>query len=107
MNLLETSVQVLGDLYCGREMIVRPVGGANRPDMASGMDAQFVNRVLDIFCGMPSDAIAEAMERTVSQYREEVKNAPEGVVFGKCYGEGLRPKKVYLEMMETVLSRFA
>jgi len=108
MNLLETSVQVLGDIYCGREMIIGPVGrGANRPDMSSGMDAQFVNRVLDIFCGMPSDAIAEAMERTVSQYREEVKNAPEGVPFGKCYGEGLKPKKVYLEMVEAVLSGFA
>lgn len=107
MNLLETSAQVLGDIYCGREMIMGPVGrGGNRPDMASGMDAQLVNGVLDLFCGKPSDAVAEAIERTVSQYREEVKNAPEGVPFGKCYGRGLRPKKVYSRMVEDILSGF-
>jgi|Deesub1362A_J573_1020465.scaffolds.fasta_scaffold00261_49 methylamine--corrinoid protein Co-methyltransferase len=107
MNLWETVAQVLSDIYTGREMIIGPVGrGANRPDMSSGFDSMFVNKVLDTFCGMSCDAIAESVERAVSRYRDDIPASPEGVPFKECY-DGLKPKEEYLKMMEGVLSEIA
>lgn len=106
MCLLETAAQAITDTASGRELLsgVASAKGVVQ-DKTTGMEARMMGEAAMATCGMDLTEVNSIVERIVSVYEKDYRNAPEGMSFQDCYDTNdIVPSDRYLDVYESALA---
>jgi len=102
MCLLETAAQAITDTASGREVIsgVAAAKGV-ATNYTTGLEARMMAEAAYAVAGMETAKVNEILDKLVSIYEKDYKNAPKGKPFEECYDVvKLVPTQEYLDVYD-------
>ncbi len=107
MCLLETATQAISDTASGRELLSGSAAAKGVvQDKTTGMEARIMGEAALATCGMKISEVNEILEKLVSGYETNYKNAPTGKRFQECYDvKNVRPTDEYLKIYDGAVAK--
>jgi len=107
MCLLETAAQAISDTASGRELLSGSAASKGvAKDKTTGMEARIMGEAASAAAGMKVSELNEILEKIVSEYEVNYKNAPAGKRFHECYDVvTVKPSDEYLAVYDKVVAK--
>lgn len=107
MCLLETATQAISDTASGRELLSGSAAAKGVvQDKTTGMEARIMGEAAAATAGMKISDVNEILEKLVSGYEGNYKNAPAGKRFQECYDvKTVKPSDEYLKVYDGAVAK--